>query len=63
MEPVFYVVTDGHNVLFDENIPIMFKMLGEAQEWLESDAGKISCERFGFKEPLIRPVTIKPIGW
>lgn len=63
MEQVFYVVSDGEVCLAIDDLPMLFKTIGEAQEWLESESGKISCKKFDFKEPLIKAVKLTRVGW
>lgn len=37
MEPVLYVVTDGKMGMAIDDMPMLFKTIGEAQEWLDKN--------------------------
>ena len=63
MDQVFYVVTDGEVCMAIDDLPMIFRTIGEAQAWLESEAGEISCKRFEFKDPCVKAVKLTRVGW
>lgn len=63
MDSIFYVVTDGEVCLAMDDLPMIFRTIGEAQAWLESEAGEISCKRFEFKDPCVKAVKLTRVGW
>lgn len=63
MEQVFYVVSDGEVCLAMDDLPMLFRTIREAQEWLESESGQISCKKFDFKDPCVKAVKLSRVGW
>ena len=63
MGPIFYVVTDGEVCLAMDDLPMLFRTIREAQEWLESESGQISCKKFDFKDPCVKAVKLSRVGW
>lgn len=46
-----------------DDIPMLFKTIGEAQEWLDSEDGQISCKKFNFENPCVKAVKVVRVGW
>lgn len=63
MESVFYVVSDGSMGMAIDDVPMLFKTIGDAQEWLDSEAGQISCKKFNFENPCVKAVKLVRVGW